>query len=354
MLRNYNEQWAVLSGLMVLLLSFCWVRPQYGSLVSLLFSFSIWSTIWVWLPDNNRYATIEPYTQQALKLFAVDSSAKLLIFVLPFMLLPEEPIAAWGRLLAKYFVIFNSLWILISFTQGCSQIENACSGIVGNPSICAGLLVAMLPMFITSWKREWWILILTGVAVLISKSSIALGLFAVYGMLHLMRKRPHLGLAFFAGAFIVGSMVLKKQLFHDSDRLRIWNFMLHRWPTPANLPFGTGLGTFHVFSINLQAYGVKAYPNTFMGTAYWWNTFHNDFLQFLFECGVVGMVLFVATYALSLIRAYAKDYGLFLSALLFGFYMLLDPALHNPFACLFAAWLFTRALRQPNIIEEIL
>jgi hypothetical protein len=355
-LRNYNEQWTVVALLASFAFCFGWVRPRFGSLVSLLFLASIGSAIMVWLPDNNRYAPIEPYLQTNLKLFACEAAAKIMIVLLPFMLFVERRARYryYGEIAARWFVILNAAWICVSALQGCRALENSCSGIIGNPSICVGLMVAMLPIFIGDWRDDWWVLGLTALAVFLSKSSIGVGLLAVYGLVAFSRKNLHLGLGFFGAVFGVGAWLLKKQLFHDSDRFRTWSFIMHRWPTPQNLAFGTGLGTYHVWSMDLQEYGFHQYPNSFIGTQYWWNTLHNEFLQFFFECGLVSGLLFLAVYLLALKRSFFSDQGLFLSVLLFGCYMFLDPALHQPLPALFGAWLFTLALRQPNLTEETL
>ncbi len=106
---------------------------------------------------------------------------------------------------------------------------------------------------------------------------------------------------------------------------------------------GTGLGTYHVLSPILQRMA-KGMVDPTQG---WWNTLHNDPLQMLFECGLVGFVLLLATYYSALTKVLREnDWQIAMSIILFGIYICLNPALHNPIPSLFGAWLFAYALRK--------
>lgn len=132
-------------------------------------------------------------------------------------------------------------------------------------------------------------------------------------------------------------------LFNTSDRWKIWSFMLARWNTAENLPFGTGWGTYHVFSINLQEYG-KIPTNTH------WNTLHNNWLQFLFEMGWTGLVLSLFVYLSAVLAAVRKkDKGILMGLILYGLFMAMNPALNFAYPALFGAWLFLLALRRDSL-----
>jgi O-antigen ligase len=146
-----------------------------------------------------------------------------------------------------------------------------------------------------------------------------------------------------AAIFGLAYLKLGMELFNTSDRWKIWTFMMERWNTPNNAPFGTGWGTYHVFSINLQEYG-KIPTNTH------WNTLHNNWLQFLFEMGWTGLVLSLLVYVAALKAALKKrDKGIVIALVLYGLYMAMDPALNFAYPAAFGAWLFLAALRRESL-----
>jgi hypothetical protein len=355
-LKDFHAQWSFV--LLSSLIFWCvgWVKPRFGLTAASLLIYAGISALWVWVWKDNRYLPLNVYEQMALRYFAADSLAKILLIVPPLMLLSENKMAMmlFGELIGSLFVCVNSLWIIHSLFKGCFSGVNLCGGMIGNPSISAGLMVCILPIFIRSWRKQWFVMTLATISVVASQSSVAMGLFAVYCGLWMWKtaKLPLNWKIFIpatatAGLLGLGRIAFGKELLNDSDRFLIWKYMMNAWATPWNIPTGTGLGTYHVFSINLQ----HGWGRDIAGSS-WWNTLHNEPLQFLFECGIVGAVLFLSVYAISLYRAFREEFTLGLSVILFGLYMVLDPALHNPLPALFGAWLFVYALRQTNTFEE--
>ncbi len=342
--------WAI-----VLALSLCgwcaaWVKPHFGAPAAALLGYLSLNAIWVWVWVENRYYSLNPYDQTALRYFAADSLVRCLALLVPMMLLAEYPalLRNNGKLMAKIFVAVNSLLVLASFVSSRCREVNSCGG-TGNPSIMVGLSVCLLPMIIRSWRRDWVFFILVAMAVLISKSSVALGLLALYGAYLFLNKRAYIfaigavPLPLIAGYFLLGG----KELFNSSDRFMIWQYMMSRWATWWNMAGGTGWGTYHVFSINLQ-------NATHLRDGSWWDTLHNDWLQMIFECGLAGGALMVATYLHAFWRTVkAKDFALAGSIFLYGIYMGANPALHHAFPALFGAWLFVSALKKEVPCTEL-
>jgi hypothetical protein len=350
-----HYHWAIMLAVSLGFFSWQWVAPRYGGLASLLFGYLSLSAIWVWVWVENRYVTVNPYDQMALRYFAADSLARLLALLFPLMMLAERRhnFLLFGELLAGIFVNINSLSILYTFVRtGCHE-TNQCGGL-GNPSIMVGLMVCLLPIVIRSWKAQRVTLGLAVAAVLLSKSSVALGLLGLYLLYSFVRKFPrykYAGLLLPALPLLAGALLLGKQeLFNSSDRFALWAYMMPKWATPWNLAMGTGWGTYHVFSINLQSIQGFA-PGSY------WNTLHNDWLQMIFEGGLVGAFLLALTYLFSVWRMVeAKEWGFVASLILFGIYMGVNPALHHAIPSLFGAWIFLYALkrRQNNYEGEAL
>lgn len=356
-IREYNFQWAFVLGV-CLIFGCSYLYSAFGWAAACTGAFFGMSALWVWAYKDNRYVALNPYDQMALRYFASDSFLKAAIILTPLMCLSKNRtyMRMVGEGVSSLFFVISSLWIIVNVFLGCYIKINECSGISGNPSICVGLMVAMLPIFVHSWSQQWVIILLAAIAVVASKSSISIGLFTVYTLIWFFPKKVSLEKLMISGLIFLtcaGSsyLLLGKELLNDSDRFNIWSFMMKAWAMPANILAGTGWGTYHVFSINLQNYGQSKGLN--LGNGYWWNTLHNDPLQVLFECGIIGLLLFSWTYFTALFRSFKIDSRLSISIVLYGLYMTLDPALHNPFPALFGAWLFVYALRKPET-EEIL
>jgi len=97
-----------------------------------------------------------------------------------------------------------------------------------------------------------------------------------------------------------------------------------------------------VFSIHMQA--AKNVKDGF-----WWIWMHNDWLQALFETGIVGLSLMFGLYLQALRRLVIT--GLTAEAktlLLFGIFMGSNYPAHVGLTCMFGAWLMCLALDVSN------
>jgi hypothetical protein len=187
-LRDYNDQWTFITLAMALLFAALWIRPKFGAIPAALYSVAACSAIWIWVSSENRYVPTDLHFQTTLKLFSADAMGKIMLICMPLMLLSENEnlMRKVGQKCALVFVVANSALTLVALLRGCFPLENQCNGVIGNPSIGMGVTVAMLPIIITSWRREWPLLALVSLAVLASKSSIALGLLIAYATMWLM------------------------------------------------------------------------------------------------------------------------------------------------------------------------
>lgn len=353
-LADYFHQWYFVVGISALLFCFSWVRPRFGLPASLLLAACAYSAMQTWIVVNNRYVEASLYDQVNLKFFACDAIAKIMIIGGAMMTLAEDrkKLRAWGGVICSLFVVASSLVSLWESRLGCSG--NRCGGLIGNPSISMGFMVCLLPTFIHSWKRQPIPLLLAFAAVYLSQSSIAAGVLAAYACLHFLPEvvdnfLGYVGKATVASSAIFGAVAFgsSKGLVHDSGRVNVWTYMFDRWSAPWNIPTGTGLGTYHVLSVYLQRMAPASAHGIVDPTAGWWETLHNEPLQMLFECGAIGFILLGLTYCSALIKVLREnDWPIAMSVILFGIYICLNPALHNPLPSLFGAWLFAYALRK--------
>lgn len=193
-LYDYHLQWVLVLAVSVAIFCWKWVKPKFGlSAASFLF-YSACSALYVWVFVYNRYKNLgmvdpetgkmflDVYTMVNLKFFAADSLAKMLIVLLPLMLLAQSKwkFEDWGLITCAMFALINCLVVIGQyFWHGCG-VYNSCGGIVGNPSISLGLTVCMMPVFIKNLRLQWPFLLIITAAVFISKSSVAIGLLAVF------------------------------------------------------------------------------------------------------------------------------------------------------------------------------
>ncbi len=85
-----------------------------------------------------------------------------------------------------------------------------------------------------------------------------------------------------------GESIFNKDYSSNAFRIVVWNSTLNG--IKANPAFGVGIGN---YQINIPLYESKALKNTDWTELRYLNSAHNDYLQILFELGIVGFALFL-------------------------------------------------------------
>lgn len=330
----YNGKWEALSVAMAFALAVV-LYEKFGLACAGMISYLLCSGIWI-LDYSNRYSTIQPYDLLGLKFFTAQSMYKLLIVTVPFaaIRIDQENLLRVGRALCAIFVVislFQVGWEWLWY--GCAQ-TNSCGGALRNPSTNASMLVVCLPLVAAVIPLGEFLLLPILGAALLGKSSIGIGMCVLWVVAYGWRTLNP-GIVFLGAPviFLLGKITHgHKELFNSSGRFQMWEFFIKLWAkNPKNWLFGTGFGTFGVFSTNLQqAFNVN--PTD------WWIWMHNDWLQMLFECGVVGLALMAWLY-LSCVWKLRKQTPELQSLLLFGVMMGCNYPLHLAPCCLYAAWI---------------
>lgn len=336
----YAGKWVGFGAVFIAILGVEFVK-RFGWLAALTISYILAHILWFVVYPDTRYAPVNPYDLTALKFYTAESGLKLLLILAPLMLIRfrRESLKQDGGWLVCLFAVVN-LWQIYSeaILRGCRDV-NSCGGVLANPSMNATMAAMALPFVFQYFSKPFAWLTLCGTvgAALLGGSSIGLGMIAAF----LAVKNPKFLLA---SPFILGLGLWKwgaLELFNSSDRLPMWKFFMEQWAkNPVHWWFGTGFGTFGVFSINLQnAHDFKS--------QYWWVWLHNDWLQALFETGFVGLTLMLGTFLHALKRLWERKETAELQALLlFGLAMMLNFPLHIGLTCAFGAWLLTLALQR--------
>lgn len=340
----YYAPWFAVTCFMALWVA-SMIKESYGPLVAVLILYTLVNGLWVWVLKNNRYLPLPPFDQMAIRYFTADSMAKLLIIMAPIMVWVAKDITLarlYGGAAAGLacFVLSCAPIYQFFFKEGFCLPRQSCGGFIGNPSMNAALIACLIPFTadLAKWDKRVTIFIAV-VAILLSKSSVGIGLLSAYLALEaIMAGKWHwvLGSSI---PLVLGYLSQGWGLFNSSGRIGMWKFFMKNWAiNPFHLKYGTGFGTFSPMGRNLQTYLGDAVSNP-QGN---WPWMHNDWLEFAFVCGIIGAVLMVAVYLSSLWRA-RIDKPLFLSIILFGVFMALDYPLHLPASCVLGSWLFSCA-----------
>lgn len=347
--------------------SFCWlwVMPKFGmSVAALLFWLAAQST-YVWLWVDNRYANVKIYEQVHIRLFSVDSIAKVALVVIPLMVLIKSRSDALmkGKMLLALASIINIGFflfdLLFSPTNFCTA-ANTCGGIMRNPSMNACLMACSIPLIRDlSTKSVSLVFMLwsLGYAVLV-KSNMGIGMsiiaiFMVVGFDYGVRRALISAAILAIPTIAVASVYLQNKFLASSGRVFMWGKFMEALSFNSKGEFrfinvipGMGFGTFGMFSHAIQKNTQKEMPH-------WWTWMHNDWLELIFTTGVIGFVLAVLVYLVAL-RRYIRD-GFYFEAmalLLFGIYMTGNYPLHLAISSVFGVWLVGCALLRPR--EEML
>lgn len=364
-------KWFILAVLSSAFTGWAFVLPRLGVSAALLFSYCVINGAWFWIWRENRYLALcvsdtsgrcvvnngmvmpDVYTQQAIKLYAADGIAKLLLVLPPlfYVLKDRVTVVKIGGFLASAFCLLNvvMVWSVFLFSGHWCQPVNSCTGAISNPSMNSSMIVVALPFLIDSTKGwvRYLLLALSVGAVLLSQGSVGVGLLAAMACLYAIRFKWWKILALAPISLLVGWLAFGGGFLSTGDRWVTWVFMMKAWANkPVHYFFGTGYGTFGIFSANLQKASGLHGNN-------WWVWMHNDWLEIVFTLGLVGGILAAATYLASLKGlVFRKEYTAAISLCLFGLTMGMNFPLHHPLSCALGAWLVVYGLLKDSPEER--
>lgn len=337
----YEGKW-IGFGIAFSFLLCCEVGKRYGWFASLKLMYVLGHILWFLVYPNNRYAPVKAYDLTALKLFLAESGFKLLLILAPLLVvkIDRERWKEVGTLFVCAFALLNPITIMYeAVVSGCRDV-NSCGGLLSNPSLNACMAAVALPFVFKVFtpRISWSIVIANVCCALLGGTSLGLGMIAAFLVLKDIRLLILSPIILGLGLWKYGS----KELLSSGDRWTMWTFFMEQWAkNKLHWSFGTGFGTFGVFSINLQ----NAHT---MRPQYWWIWLHNDWLQCLFETGIAGFSLMLGTFLTGVRNLWKRgEKPEMQSLLLFGLAMGVNFPLHVGLSCAFGAWLILLALEKP-------
>jgi O-antigen ligase len=170
-------------------------------------------------------------------------------------------------------------------------------GALGNRTIVSPFIAMIIPMAL--YMRSWWKAALMAAAVLATRSQMAIGAMVVSlaFLYSTMYKKAFYGLA--AAAVIVLLILIIgfntnatiHNFIDDGTRFAAWSQMIEDWRSPliqgkdnSYALTGYGIGSFRYVWPNRHPGEIGA---NFLQA-------HNDYIQVLYECGIVGLLLMLA------------------------------------------------------------
>lgn len=321
--------WSALSVATLFLSGLIWRRVHPS--VALVFAVTVWNGVWAFAWPDNQFNGLPDTAVYLFERSAAFSSFAFLCFALILTLASRKHL----RLLCKSFSLLclvNSVVVIAQYVAGYSQL----SGLFGATSM-SGCLIAFTYPFLAfvseahprEWERRYKNMLyllyilsaitLPVVAIFLTKSSMAIGTLAVVWLVFLWREYNKLG----TGLLLFGAILLIAYLldptFFDQlhkpvfqwGRLRIWILSIHWWLAQDMQTFfvGTGLGSTEVLLPHIQ------YGEGHRGQHEWFLWMHNDWLQLLFEQGIIGLAVYLNAFFFALKASWKNVY---LSSALIG------------------------------------
>lgn len=203
--------------------------------------------------------------------------ALLLALPLPFLL--------WPGLRLRHWSLF---FVTAALAEGVGILSGSYDLFVGGaPGFGSAYIAAAFPL--ARWPFQLFLLAPIWKAHGATAFMILGVQLLVYAWLHRHRFWPLLGVSLLAG---VGYFTQGHELYQDPQRLAMWRAFTDWWWHHANIWVGTGVGTFQWLGPEIQAW-----------TPPLWFFLHNDWLQLLFETGIIGLLLAVGIFGWTLTRA---------------------------------------------------
>lgn len=304
-------------GLAILFVAFAkWVHSKTDWLIALAVLYALGSALWlygnpveVWSEDLQvtvKSATGELLTWRNKLQARIDMSAAITtihILMVTWAAVAMDRITRWRVIhcitilvwLNCFFVLFNGWGIFNARSPDCTMI-----------AILYPFMVHVAPKKEKAAAFVW--LAFPLFTILVTKGVTAYVILAAEVFVYMLLQRRYLW-AILSAATVIGvgagvaGFLEPGRFWFVGDRVNAWKMFLEWWMEEASWTFGTGTG-----SLEWLAYKIQKTP----GDTGFFTIMHNEYIQVLFEQGIIGVVLFGAVWIRGLKRSLEKPW-LFLS-----------------------------------------
>lgn len=292
------------------------IHPLWG-----VFSFwTLYSSLSIYGYWFNRYQNNDAVLRMALDKLSIEAAVTFICLVWLFLNMKRS---TWKHVMNAIVIVgvLNGVYYLFESYMGMSEKTNL-QGFFGNTAQSAAVVALVTPFFF-NWNRWAWI-VLTAFAfavAYVAQSSMAyLTLTAAIGSM-IFARLPNLArwacvIPMTLAIFVLGRLFdYQFLMFHKLDRLKFWPIVLKWWIDHKMLFIGAGNGTTWMLGPIIQKSGGMPVDQGF------WVWFHNDWLQVLFEQGVIGFILALLAALLTAYRAFkTKQHALFAAIIAYCVY----------------------------------
>lgn len=275
------------------------VFPLHGKLVAFAFLYFALSALYVGSFEFNHFQ----HSASDVRTYFSLTSFYFLLSLLVFQ--GYEP-QGFSMRLFPLLGCLNGLYTVTGSVLGFSKLSDGYgfSGILDYPSVNGVFTVTCYFLWMrgaTSRVEKLSASLLVLLAIIVSKSSTPLGAF-ILGIvaLNCTNLRRVAG-AISASALLLGiGYYLDPELFNPQGRLEAWQIFMTVWAEKFSILFGSGPGTFSSLAIETQLL-----QNYMVGHYYLF--MHNEWLQILYETGLVGLCFSVVIFTKALYNSYRRQ-----------------------------------------------
>ncbi len=235
-------------------------------------------------------------------------------------------------------------------------------GLLGNPSMSGCLLAFTFPVMLFRNWEDGETSALTAVLELLGAGLVTVAIFltgasqppavlaVTIGALALAKYRPTPGRTLGVILFLTGGTTTLLRLstyrphegvFDSSGRFGVWHLGLSWWLHHGHRFVGEGTG---ISQVALPLIQRAALPQVYYGQKLdWWMWFHSDWIQLLFENGLIGFAAGVVMYGYALHKSWLKAPWLFSAVAGVGATALFNFPAHFPVHAFIAVIIFAMA-----------
>jgi hypothetical protein len=217
---------------------------------------------------------------------SVESAVLSLTLMATFLALGTDDFFSKIKKILLYFAVVDSGLIIV---RGIWKGTWYAYYMLGNSAVDASFLACLLPI-------SGWFSIPMLIAISVTKSSTALGAVGIVAISWLVSKYgiKKMWPVLFAVPALLGAMgyfFLREELFNSNGRFWIWKVVFDYWDKLPKIyqTIGTGTGSFFIYGPTLMH---QVDPTT--NQSFFW--MHNDWLQVLFENGMIGLALLIGIF----------------------------------------------------------
>lgn len=318
-----------------------WLKQHTSILFALLFGYIMIFSAYIDLLPVDMFPNYGLVTIFQIKDCASGAGFWLRSLILPFILFWHYISQKVVKNLTLFFIglgLINSLFVLKWLIPGFDG-----KGIQLNEAQDGALIACLLPLCFSLRKRYRWPLIaIFAAAIIVSKSSTAyFGLAVAIGSYIFCKYRRMFEATLFSCVVLLLSYYsLGKDFLDGNGRYGVWKISMEFFSKQINHLIGTGPGTFFIYGpqIQLARWG-NSTPQVFV-----W--MHNEWLQILFELGIIGLVLSILVYISVLLRL--RDRPIYFASLVtYGLTALTQMPAHQLASAYFGVFLVVVAFRRP-------